>query len=233
MSSTIADSVSVEAVFDQEATPDSTLIRLYFTGEGITLEDSAAAAQRKASEAIAAIRANHPSIQQIDAVDVTFGQKEDRIRQESQAFPRPLAVQGVLIITSPADTVAHYRIVDDGIRRGALLEHPQNRSFFSDMLNNPILYGLIASGKYESMAVEGCLKAATERARVIAACAGKRPGKLISVSGGSVEPGSGEPLERDYSSICRSLPTRFLSPSPHKVVLSAKLTATFALRDES
>jgi len=56
-------------------------------------------------------------------------------------------VQGVLIVTSPADTSAHYRIVDDGVKRGALLENPQRPSYLADMLDSTILYGLVASEK--------------------------------------------------------------------------------------
>ena len=231
MSNIIPNTISINASFDHEVAPDCTLIKLHFTGEGMTLEDAVATAQRKIAEATAALKANHASIESIHVIDVYFGQKEDRIRSEAQAFPRPLVVQGVLIVTSPADTSVHYRIVDDGVKRGALLENPQRRSYLADTLDSAILYGLVASEKHESMAIEGCLKQAAELGRNIALCAGKRLGKLISVSNGIVEPSMGEPLRRDYSYLCKSLPTKFLSPTPLKVILSAKLTATFEMAD--
>jgi hypothetical protein len=81
------------------------------------------------------------------------------------------------------------------------------------------------------MVIEGCLKQAAVRGRNIATSAGKKLGNLISVSNGIVEPSMGEPLRKDYSYICKSLPTKFLSPTPQKVILSAKLTATFEMVD--
>ncbi len=231
MTNIIPNSISINASFDLEAAPDCTLIKLHFTGEGMTLEDAVATAQRKVAEATDTLKTNHSSIESIHVIDVYFGQKEDRIRSEAQSFPRPLVVQGVLIVTSPADTSVHYRIVDDGIKRGALLENPQRRSYFSDTLDSAILYGLVDSEKHESSAIEGCLKEAAKRARRIATCAGKKFGELISVSNASVEPSMGEPLRKDYSYICRSLPTKFLSPTPQKVILSAKLVATFEIAD--
>jgi uncharacterized protein YggE len=231
MTNVTRNSISINVTFDLEAAPDCALIKLHFTGEGMTLEDAVATAQRKVAEATSALKANHSSIESIHVVDVYVGQKADRIRSEAQAFPRPLVVQGVLIVTSPADTSAHYRIVDDGVKRGALLENPQRPSYLADMLDSAILYGLVASEKYESMAIEGCLKQAAERGRSIATCAGKKLGELISVSNGIVEPSVGEPVRKDYSYVCKSLPTKFLSPTPQKVILSAKLTVAFEMAD--
>jgi uncharacterized protein YggE len=231
MTNVIRNSISISANFDLEVVPDCALIRLHFTGEGMTLEDAVATAQRKVTEATSALKANHSSIESIHVVDIYVGQKADRIRSEAQSFPRPLVVQGVLIVTSPADTSALYRIVDDGVKRGALLENPQRPSYLADALDSAILYGLVASEKYESMAIEGCLKNAAKRGSIIAACAGKKLGELVSVSNGIVEPSMGESLRKDYSYICKSLPTKFLSPTPQKVILSAKVTVTFELAE--
>lgn len=231
MNQVIPNSISTNASFDLEVAPDCTLIKLHFSGEGMSLEDAVANVQRKVTEATETLKRNHSSIESIQVIDVYFGQKEDRIRSEAQSFPRPLVVQGVLIRTSPADRIIHYRIVDDGIKGGALLENPHRPSYFSDTLDSAILYGLVDSEKHQSIAIEGCLKEAATRAGRIASGIGKQLGDLISVSNVSIEPSMGDPLRKDYSYICRSLPTKFLSPTPQRVILSAKIHATYSIAD--
>lgn len=66
----IPNSISINASFDHEAAPDCTLIKLHFTGEGMTLKDAVATAQRKVAEATAALKANHSSIESILVIDV-------------------------------------------------------------------------------------------------------------------------------------------------------------------
>ncbi len=227
----ISNSISINATFDHEVNPDCALIKLHFTGEGITLEDAVANVQRKVEEATAALKSIHTSIDSIQVFDVYFGQKEDRVRSEAQSYPRPLVVQGVLVRTSPEDPSAHYRIVDDGIRRGALLENPHRPSYLSDTLDSAILYGLIESEVHESLAIEGCLKVAAKRASTIAFGIGKKLGDLISTTNAGIDPSMGDPLRKDYAYICRCLPTKFLSPTHQKVVLTAKLTATYSFAD--
>ncbi len=231
MINSIQKSISINATFDHEAAPDCALIKLHFTGEGMTLEDAVANVQRKVAEATEALRTIYTSIHSIHVFDIYFGQKEDRVRSEAQSFPRPLVVQGALVRTSPADTSTHYKIVDDGIKRGALLENPHRPSYFSDTLDSAILYGLIDSQQHESIAIEACLKVAAKRASTIATGIGKKLGDLISTANGSVDPSMGDPLRKDYSYICRCLPTKFLSPTPQKVILTAKLTATYSISD--
>jgi hypothetical protein len=111
------------------------------------------------------------------------------------------------------------------------LENPQRRSYLSDALDSAILYGVIDSETCESMAIEGCLKIAKERGKLIANCSGKNLGKLVAISNVIVEPSMGEPLRKDYSYISKCLPTKFLSPTPQKVIISAKLLATFEIAD--
>ncbi len=231
MINSILNSISVNTSFDLEAKPDCAIIKLHFTGQGMTLEDAAATVHRKVAEATDAIKRNHASIQSIHVFDVHIGQKEDRMRLEAESFPRPLVVQGVLIVTSPTDPSVHYRIVDDGIKLGALLENPHRRPYLSNTLDSAILYGLIHCEKHESAAIEGCLKDAAVRSHMVATCSSKKLGKLLSISSVIVEPSMGELMRKDYSYICKSLPTKYLSPTPQKVILSAKLMATFEMND--
>ncbi len=104
---------------------------------------------------------------------------------------------------------------------GALLENPHRNSYLSSTLDSAILYGLIDSDAYESLAMEGCVKQAAHLAGMIALRIGKKLGELISVSNGIVEPGMGPPLRKEYAYLSRSLPTLYLSPTPEKIILSA------------
>ncbi len=231
MTNALSNSISVQSIFDLEAAPDCGLIKLHFTGEGMTLEDAVATAHRKVMEAKEGLQSNHSSIQSIRVFNVYVGQKEDRLRSEALSFPRPLVVQGVLIVTSPTDYSAQYRIVDEGIKRGAFLENPQRRPYMSDSLDSAILYGVVDSEKHVKTALEKCLERAASLAHTIADCSGKRIGKLISISGASVESSMNEIFRKDYSHISKSFPTKFLSPTPEKVILSAKLVATYETSD--
>jgi len=75
MTNVTRNSISINANFDLEAAPDCALIKLHFTGEGMTLEDAVATAQRQVAEATSALKANHSSIESIHVVDVYVGQK--------------------------------------------------------------------------------------------------------------------------------------------------------------
>jgi uncharacterized protein YggE len=224
--------LSVHVSYTLAVKPDCALIKFHFTGEGMTLEDSVASVHKKVHEVIEYLKSNHASIRTIQVFDIYFGQKEDRLRSEPQSFPRPLVVQGVLVETSPTDSVAQYRIVDDGIKRGAILDSPHNRSYLNSDFNSSILYGLIDSEEHEVAAIKGCLKQSASRAAAIAGSAGKRFGKLVSVDEAKVESSASEVFHRDSTHISKSFPTRFLSPTPQHVVLIAKLKATYELLDD-
>jgi uncharacterized protein YggE len=224
-------SISVSEQLDLEAKPDIASIKLHVTGEGITMEDAVASARKRVAETTEALKTNHKAISNITILDVYFGQKEERYRTEPQSFPRPLVVQGVLIAARPDDQKTLYRIIDDGIKHGAVLDSPHRHSYMSDILDSALLFGLVDSEKYEQEAVERCLRRAEHRIRATASAAQKTIGKLIEVSGVTVEPSLSEPFRKDYVHIRRSFPTQFLSPTPQKVLLSAKLTAKFELRD--
>ncbi len=229
MTQSVANSISVHSCFDLAATPDCTLIKLHFAGEGMTLEDAVATVERKVTEATQMLKEKYPAIESIEAIHLYLGQKEDRLRSETQAFPRPLVVQGVFIRMAPVDLSVANRIVDECIKRGALLENPHRNSYLSSTLDSAILYGLIDSDAYESLAMEGCVKQAAHLAGMIALRIGKKLGELISVSNGIVEPGMGPPLRNDYAYLSRSLPTLYLSPTPEKVILTAKIVATYSI----
>ena len=229
MTEDLIRSISVNEHFDLQAEPDIALIKLHFTGEGMTMEDAVAHARKKVAEATETLKADHKAIESITVFDIYFGQKEERLRSEPQAFPRPLVVQGMLITAPPDDQQSLYRILDDGIKRGAMLDNPHRPHYMSDILDSALLFGLRDSEKQEREAVERCLRRAEHRSRATASAAGKAIGKLIEISGVAVEPSMPKSFREDSVHIRRSFPTRFLSPTPRKVVLSASLAATYEL----
>jgi hypothetical protein len=157
--------------------------------------------------------------------------RRKRLRSESPAYPRPLVVQGVLITVPPDDPPVLYRIMDEAIKRGALLDGPQRRSYLNSILDSALLFGVLDSERHEGEAARQCLKRAEARCRALAHHAGTKVGKLIEISGVSVEPSMGDPFHKDFVHIRRTFPTRFLSPTPDKVVICATLTAKYELLD--
>lgn len=224
-------SISVKEKFSLEAKPDVALIKLHVIGEGMGMADAVDNVRKKVAEITQALKSAYQQIERIDTFDVYFGQKEERLGSESLAYPRPLVVQGILITASPDDPTALYGIIDEGIKRGALLNSSLRRSYLSGMLDSALLFGLLGSEPHEAQAVEQCLKRAEARCSLLATAAGKRVGELIEVSDVSVEPSVGEPFHQNFAHIRRSFPTRFLSPTPHKVVICATLNARHELLD--
>jgi uncharacterized protein YggE len=223
--------ISAKEQYNLEAKPDIALVKLYVTGEGMFIADAVENVHKKVSEICEALQSAHPQIQEIETFDVHFGQKEERFRNESTAYPRPLVVQGLLITSRPDEPTVLHRILDEGIKRGAMLDSPQRPSFTNQLVNSALLYGLIDSESHEKQAVEQCLKRADARCRALAAAIGKKIGKLTGVANVSVESSVGDPFQRDYVHVKRSFPTRFLSPAPDKVVICASLTASYELLD--
>ncbi len=43
----------------------------------------------------------------------------------------------------------------------------------------------------------------------------------------TVEPSVGDPFHKEFSHVRRAFPTRFLSPTPHKVLILASLVAKY------
>jgi uncharacterized protein YggE len=224
-------SISVKEQYILEAKPDVALVKLYVLGEGMLMGDAVENVRKKVAEISEAFKSAHRQIERIDTFDVYLGQKEERLRSESPAYPRPLVVQGVLITARPDDPAELHRIMDEAIKRGALLDGPQRRSYLTNILDSALLFGVLDSERYEGEAAQQCLKRAEARARGLANHAGKRVGKLIEISGVAVEPSMGDPFHKDFVHIRRTFPTRFLSPTPDKVVICAVLTAKFELLD--
>lgn len=225
-------SISIKEQFRVEARPDVALIKLFVVGEGMVMVDAVGNVRNKVAEISDTFKSAHPLIERIEAFDVYLGQKEERLRNEPTAFPRPLAVQGILITARPDDSAALHRIIDDGIKRGALLDTPHRRSYLNNYLDSALIFGLIASERHEGHAVEQCLRRAEARGRATAAAAGKRLGKLIELADVLVE-SVGDPFHREFAHIKRSFPTRFLSPTPEKVIISASLTARYELLENA
>lgn len=220
-------SISVKEQYSLEVKPDVALIKLYVLGEGVLMADAVRDVRKKVAEFSDVLKSAYRQIERIETFDVYLGQKEDRLRGESAAYPRPLVVQGILITARPEELAGLHGILDDGIKRGAMLTSPHRTSYLSNILDSALLFGLLSSERYEGQAVEHCMKRAEARCRALAVAAGRRVGKLIEVSNASVEPSMGDPFHRDFVHVRRSFPTRFLSPTPDKVVISATLTAKY------
>ncbi len=232
-------SISVKEQFYLEAKPDVALVKLYVLGEGMLLVDAVENVRKKVAEISETVKSGHPQVERIDTFDIHLGDKEERLRGESALSPRPLIVQstlivqGILITASPQDPAALHRIMDVGIKHGALLNAPHHRfTYLSSNLDSALLFGLRASERHEGQAVEQCIKRAEARCRALATCAGRRVGQLIEVSDVVVEATTGSPFRKDFAHISGSFPTRFLSPTPDKVVICASLTARYELLED-
>ncbi len=231
MSQSDTPSIAVQEEFNLEVKPDIAIVKLYLTGEGMLMEDAAKDARRKVAEMAETLQGSHEQIDRIDVFDVYFGQQESSYSSKSVAYAPPLVIQGLLITVPPDDPAALYRIIDDGLKQGALLNNSLGHSCLVDsILGSALLYGLADSKPHEQEAIDRCLKLAEARGRTLAAAAGKRLGKLIDISA-SVEPSMGDPFQYDLAHIRRTFPTRFLSPTAHKVIICASLHARYELAE--
>ena len=225
----MTDTISIDEQFQLPVAPDTAFIKLHFAGEGMTLVDASKSVAQKVADAKQHLTREYDQITSIDTYDVYTGQKDDGIRSESQAFPRPLVVQGLLVSLPPADQLSLCNIADDLIKQGAQPSNPHRRSYISDTLDSALLFGVVNHQPHESEAIAACIDAARQRAHTSASAATFKIGELKSISNVKVEPSCAEPFKKDYIHIRRSFPTPFLSPTPAKVLFCASLTAEFTL----
>jgi uncharacterized protein YggE len=223
-------SISIKEQASIEAKPDVAFVKLHIAGEAVSIADAVESVQQKMVDLGEHLKNVYKQIRQVDVYDVYFGQKQERFGAESQTYPRPLVVRGLLVTANPDDLAALHRIIDDGIKKGALLANPQRTpAYLSGSLESALLFGLIASEEHERRAVEECLNRARERGRSLAAAAGRELGELIDIRDVTVEPSVGDPFHKEFSHVRRVFPTRFLSPTPHKVLIFASLTAKYEM----
>jgi uncharacterized protein YggE len=222
-------SISVKAQSSIEAKPDVALVKLHVAGEGVSIVDAVESVQQKTVELGEHLRNTYKQIRQIDIFDVYFGQKQERLGAESHAYPRPLVVRGLLVTAEPDDSAALHRIIDEAVKKGALLTNPQRNPAYvlGGLLDSALLFGLIASEEHERRAVEECLNRAAMHGRNLASAAGRELGGLTEIRDVTVEPSVGEPFHKEFSHIRRLFPTRFLSATPHKVLILASLIAKY------
>ena len=224
-------SVSIKEQANIAATPDVAFVKLHIAGEGVSISDAVENVQQKTVELGEYLRETYKQIRQVDVYDVYFGQKQERLGVESHSFPRPLVVRGLLVTADPGDLTALHRVIDDGVKKGALLMNPQRfPPYINGSLESALLFGLIASEEQERRAIEECLNRAGNRAGRLAAAAGRELGELIDISDVTVEPSVGDPFHKEFAHVRRAFPTRFLSTTPHKVLVVASLTAKYRVR---
>lgn len=229
MNEPIAFTVSAKERSSLAVKPDVAFVKLHVVGDGMLMQDAVASAKQKAAEITDALRKTNSPIDRIDVFDVYSGQKEERLRSDPSAYPRPQFVLGILVSTSPDDLDALHKMVDEGIKRGALLENPHQRSYLMTGLDSALLFGLASSGPHENQVIMQCLDCVRARCKAIAEGLGRKIGRLLKVSDAVIEPAGGEPFGREFAHIERTFPTRYLSPSPDKVVLRVTLGATYEL----
>jgi uncharacterized protein YggE len=223
-------SISIKERARVEAKPDVALLKFHVAGEGVSMTDAVESVERRVIELGEYLKNAYKEIRQVDVFDAYFGQKQDRLGAEPQPYPRPLVVRGLLVTTSPDDSSMLHHIIDDGVKKGALLTNPQRHpAIIHSALESALLFGLVASEEHERRAVEECLKGAATRGRNIAAAAGRQLGELIRIADATVEPSVGEPFPKEFAHVRRAFPTQFLSVTAHKVMVFASLTATYEI----
>ncbi len=159
MTSSEVLSISVKEQTSIEAKPDVAFVKLHVAGEGVSITDAVESVQQKTVELGEHLKNTYKQIRQIDVYDVYFGQKQERFGGESQAYPRPLVVRGLLVTADTNDSAALHRIIDEAVKKGALLTNPQRNPAYmlGGVLDSALLFGLIASEEHERRAVEECL----------------------------------------------------------------------------
>ncbi len=90
MTQSVANSISVHSCFDLAATPDCTLIKLHFAGEGMTLEDAVATVERKVTEATQMLKENYPRSRALKRSIFILGKKRIAFDLKRSPFRAPL-----------------------------------------------------------------------------------------------------------------------------------------------
>jgi uncharacterized protein YggE len=213
--------------------PDSVFITLYVIANGILLEDAVKQAVNKTQLIDQTLRDTFADIREIQIKDMYVGESNASSfgRFEKAEPPKPEVIKCLLVSAPPISDLA-INIIDTASRMGCSIQNPADTRY--GYLRGAVFYGLMNYASAEQEAIEAAIVDAKQNASNAARIVNKRSGFIKQIS--SVETFRMNALHDESNRVNRNmivLPTSYLSVSSATVEVSAKVSVTFALENET
>ena len=216
--------ISASGKAEKEVKADTARVIIYLSADGILMVDAEKTFLEKYAKLENALKEKYKDLE-IEQKVISIGQKRsNNYNPDSQTKPQP-EIRKQLTITIPADGRLASEIIDAAIRNGATLTaDPQ--VYYGGQVNSAVIYGLKDSAKIEKEIKDLALANMKKNAGELAAIAGKKLGKMTSISI------SGMPMQPVYyPNNSPNVNLKYTAIEPDKVKVSTVINGTFILED--
>jgi uncharacterized protein YggE len=214
-------SVSATGKADKEVKADAAMVILYLNDDGILMVDTEKSYREKYSKLEAALKETYKDII-IEQKTVAIGQKQNRnYSPDNQAKPQP-EIRKQIIVTLPPDAKIVSGIIDAAMRNGARLSS-DGQVYYSGQMNSVVFYVLKEDAQAEKSVQKMAFADLKKKADELASVAGKKTGKLLSISTSAA-------FQQPYGSLT-AIPCKYYSIEPDKVKVSSSIYGSFELKD--
>ncbi len=216
--------ISASGKAEKEVKADVAKIIIYLNADGILMVDAEKAYQEKYAKLENALKEKYKDLE-IEQKVVGLGQKRtNNYNPDNQAKPQP-EIRKQIMITLPADSKIVYEIIDTAIRNGATLS-ADSQVYYGGQINSAVIYGLKEYAKLEKELKDLALADMKKNAEELAAIAGKKVGKMTSISI------SGAPAQQVfYPNTMPNTNLKYTAIEPDKVKITVSITGSFILED--
>ena len=216
--------ISASGKGEKEIKADIAKVIIYLSADGILMVDAEKTFQEKYAKLENALKEKYKDLE-IEQKVIGIGQKRsNNYNPDNQAKPQP-EIRKQLTITIPADAKIASEIIDIAIRNGATLS-AESQVYYSGQVNSAVLYGLKDYAKAEKEVKDMALADMKKNAEELAAIAGKKLGKMTSISI------CGAPMQQVYYP--NSTPNtnlKYTAIEQDKVKVAVTINGTFILED--
>ena len=225
-------SVTGDAIIFRQ--PDIAYITLYVLANGILLEDAIKQANDRIVQINKTLTDTFPDIKETQLKDIYVGESKSYsyMRHDKGEPPQPEVIKGLLVITPPFSNLAT-KIVDTASRMGCIIQNPVD-TYIRYYPRGVVLYGLADYEQAEQEAIESAITDARENALKTARILNKQVGSIKQIP--SLETLRMKMMHDETIRLNQNLivfPTSYLSVSPDQVEVSAKVSVTFELVNDS
>ena len=226
----IEETISVSGSAGIKVKPDVAYITLYAQADGILMTDAVEKEDKLINEITSAIKTQTKTgiIRDIAVTDLGQGEERQQYYSSSQRdmAPRPQVTRRIRVSCKPVPE-SLYKIIDDGIRAGAVMQIPSNTSYSND-IRSAVIYGLEHSTEAIEQARAAAMKNAKDEAKKLADLAGKTVGNVVSI-------GMSRSTQYNMNMIVMGrradFPTEYVDTNPEEITISESVMVTFELKD--
>ena len=222
------ETVSVSGSAEVKVKPDVAYVTLYAQADGILMTDAVEKADKLINEITSAIKSQTDIIKDIAVTDLGLGEERQQYYSSSQRemAPRPQVTRRIRISCKPIPE-SLYKIVDEGIRAGAVMQIPSNTSYSND-IRSVVIYGLEHSTEATEQARADAMKDAKAEAKKLADLAGKKVGGVVSIG---MTRSSQYNLNMIVMGRRADFPSEYVGTNSGEIIISESVIVTFELKN--